>query len=67
MDELTLLREFYSRWLTFHKIERTKENRFKQEAAIERVLESHHAIEIFHRSKGDKVEELQKFRQTWNG
>lgn len=77
MEELVLLREFYSRWLNFHntKGEKTKGRpatavREKQEEAIQRLLEAHQAIQQFQKSNldqnSDKNRELQAFRKSWD-
>ncbi len=65
-EELTLLREFHTRWVAFHKIERTKDNRIRQEASAERMTDAHHALEAYYRSL-DKTAETQAFRKEWNG
>lgn len=79
-EELVLLREFYSRWLSFHdtKGEKTKGRpaasvREKQENAAQRLLEAHQAIQQFNKSKlnpnteSQAFIETQAFRKSWNG
>lgn len=77
MEELVLLRDFYSCWLNFHlnKGEKTKGRpaaavREKQEDAINSLLEAHKAIQQFQKSNldqnWDKNSELQVFRKSWN-
>lgn len=65
--ELSLLREFYSRWKQLHMVNRKDPDwKYRSEQAAQLVVDAHHDIQTFHGKDKSKADDLQKFRKSWN-